>query len=197
METFDDKLRRVLNEPIEVVDYDPAWPGVFAAEVARLSRFFPPGVILAVEHIGSTAVPGLAAKPIVDILVVVEDPQLVVERVAPAMEVAGYDFFLRPAFGDSGPRYPWFIGRDESGRRVSHIHIARAGDDSWSDRMLFRDRLRTHPDVARAYGELKRELAARFPGDREAYTLAKTAFIVREVAAARAEEEARRREEGV
>jgi GrpB-like predicted nucleotidyltransferase (UPF0157 family) len=180
-----------------VVDYDPAWPGIFAAEVARLSRFFPTGASRAVEHVGSTAVPGLAGKPIVDILVVVEDPQLVAERVAPAMEAAGYDFFLRPAFGDSGPRYPWFIGRDEAGRRVSHIHVARAGDASWSDRILFRDRLRRHPDVARAYGELKRELAARYPGEREAYTLAKTEFIVRELAAAKDEGADRCHGEGV
>jgi GrpB-like predicted nucleotidyltransferase (UPF0157 family) len=187
MERFEDKLSRVLAERIEVVDYDSAWPALFDAESARLFPYFPSDSIRRVEHIGSTAVPGLAAKPIVDILVGVDDFDFVVEQVAPAMERAGYDYFFRPDFGDDGPRYPWFIGRDTSGIRVSHIHVALVEDASQWDRVVFRDHLRQHPDAVRQYAALKRDLATRFPDDREAYTLAKTGFIAQTMACARAE----------
>ena len=186
METFEDKLRRVLSEPIALADYDPAWPSTFEAEAERFVTFFRTGYIRGVEHVGSTAVPGLAAKPIVDILAFVDDFRLV-ERTVPALEAAGYDYFFRPAFGDDGPQYPWLIARDSAGCRVAHIHVALVADDSQSERVLFRDRLRSHPEVARSYAALKRDLAARFGNDREAYTSAKTAFITRETALARAE----------
>ena len=78
-----------------MVDYDPVWPKLFQAEAARLSRDFPQGCIRRIEHIGITAVPGLAAKPIVDILLGVDDFGPVVANVAPAMEEAGYDYLLR------------------------------------------------------------------------------------------------------
>ncbi|MCB0882907.1 MAG: GrpB family protein [Thermoleophilia bacterium] len=171
-----EKLARVLAEEVAVVDYDPGWPGRFAREVERLRGFFPVGMIRRVEHFGSTAVPGLAAKPIVDILVAVDDLERVRAEVAPALEAAGYDFFWRPAFGDDGPRYPWFIARDAEGRRTAHIHVVRPGDEHWG-RLRFRDHLRAHPDVAARYGALKRRLAADLGHDRVAYTAAKAAFV--------------------
>lgn len=186
MESFEEKLARVLAERIEVVDYDPAWPALFETESARLAAYFPPGSIRRIEHVGSTAVPGLAAKPIIDILVGVDDFDFVVDSVAPAMERAGYDYFLRPELGDDGSRYPWFIGRDASGARVSHIHVALIDDAPLWDRVIFRDHLRSHGDAALEYAKLKHELAARFSGDREAYTRAKTEFIAGATARARA-----------
>jgi GrpB-like predicted nucleotidyltransferase (UPF0157 family) len=179
-ESFEDKLRRVLAERIEIVDYDPAWPEVFAAEATRLRRFYPPGCIKRLEHIGSTAVPGLAAKPVVDILVGVDDIEFVRDEVAPRMEAAGYDYFWRPTSGDDvGPFYPWFIGRDAAGRRVSHIHVAPLDGSGQWERVAFRDHLRAHPAVAAEYEALKRGLASRHGDDREAYTEAKTEFILR------------------
>jgi GrpB-like predicted nucleotidyltransferase (UPF0157 family) len=130
-------------------------------------------------------VPGLAAKPIVDILVGVDDLERVDMDTAPAMEAAGYDYFWRPVVGDSGPAYPWFIGRDRAGRRISHIHVVRVDDDEQWDRVLFRDHLRTHPQAARDYAALKRELAARCGHDREAYTIGKSSFIRRALDTAR------------
>ncbi len=177
MESFEDKLARVLGERVEVVDYDPAWPALYDAESEKLGAYFPPDSIRRIEHIGSTAVPGLAAKPIIDILVGVDEFDFVVDSVAPAMERAGYDYFFRPGLGDDEPCYPWFIGRDASGARVSHIHIALIDDASQWDRVVFRDYLRDHQDVAHEHARLKHDLAALFSDDREAYTLAKTAFI--------------------
>ncbi len=187
MESFEDKMSRVLAERIEVVDYDPTWPTLFETESARLAAYFPLGSIRRIEHVGSTAVPGLAAKPIIDILVGVDDFGFVVDSVAPAMEQAGYDYFFRPELGDDGPRYPWFIGRNAAGARVSHIHVALIHDVPQWDRVVFRDYLRHHADAALEYVKLKRDLAARYADDREAYTLAKTAFVTDAVAHAHAE----------
>lgn len=179
-EPLEDKLRRVLAEPINVVDYDPAWPEVFAAEAARHVRYFPPGAIRRLEHIGSTAVPGLAAKPVIDILVGVDDLALVRDEVAPRMEADGYDCFWRPTSGDDvGPFYPWFIGRDVSGSRISHIHVVTMDNAEQWDRVAFRDFLRRHPETAEEYARLKRDLAGRFATDRARYTEEKTEFIRR------------------
>jgi GrpB-like predicted nucleotidyltransferase (UPF0157 family) len=178
MESFENKLARVLGERIEIVDYDASWPDVFESELARLRPFFGPCPIVRVEHVGSTAVPGLAAKPIVDILVGVDDIHCVDRYVAPRMESAGYDYFWRPAIGDVGPSYPWFIGRDRAARRVSHIHVASIEDAAQWDRVVFRDYLRSHPGAAREYASLKHELASRYAADRATYTRAKSAFIL-------------------
>jgi GrpB-like predicted nucleotidyltransferase (UPF0157 family)/ribosomal protein S18 acetylase RimI-like enzyme len=188
METIEEKLQRVLTEPIAIVDYDPAWPALFATETARLRRYFPPGVIRRLEHIGSTAVPGMAAKPIVDILIGVDDVRFVHETVAAVMEAAGYDYFWRPSSGnDVGPFYPWFIGRDAAGQRVSHIHVVGMDNAEQWDRVLFRDYLRRHPQTADDYALLKRELARRLGADRERYTQEKSAFILRVTELARQE----------
>ncbi len=187
MESFEDKLARVLAERIELVDCDPSWSSLYESEVARLEAFFPSGSIRRIEHVGSTAVPGLVAKLIIDILLGVDEFGFVEDDVAPRMEAAGYDYFLRPAFGDDGPRYPWFIGRDQLGRRISHVHVALLDDEPQWNRVLFRDRLRSQPNVAGEYAALKHALAAQYPYDREAYTLAKTAFITRETAIAKRE----------
>ena len=187
MESFEEKMDRVLSEPIELVDYNPTWPSVYVSESKRLFHFFPAGVIRYIEHVGSTAVPGLAAKPIVDIFVGVDNYGIVTDLIAPAMEAAGYDYFFRPELGDDGPRYPWFIGRDRTGRRVSHIHIALTSDSSPWDRLVFRDYLRAHADMADQHARLKHDLSTRYRHDREAYTLAKTAFITQVVDMARSE----------
>jgi GrpB-like predicted nucleotidyltransferase (UPF0157 family) len=150
----------------------------------RLRQIFD-GLLIDIQHFGSTSIPGMPSKPIIDILVGVDDFGFVVDAVAPAMERAGYDYFFRPELGDDGPRYPWFIGRDASGARISHIHVALVGDASQWDRVVFRDYLRRHGDAALEYAKLKRELVARYADDREAYTRAKTEFITDALARAR------------
>lgn len=179
MSDLADRVARVTAETFEIVDYDPAWPRHFEQEKARLLDTFPVGSIRRIEHIGSTAVPGLAAKPVVDVLVGVDDLALVREVVAPSLEARGYDYFWRPTFGDSeGPFYAWFIRRDATGRRTHHIHVVEMiGFEQHWDRVLFRDYLVAHDDVAQAYGRLKRELVAEFGADRVRYTDAKSAFI--------------------
>ncbi len=179
MEPLDERIRRVTKEAVEIAPYDPAWPDAFLREKQHLLACLPSELILRVEHFGSTAVPGLAAKPIVDMLVEVSDLEVTRERIAPVLEAQGYDYFWRPTFGDDGPPfYAWFIKRDPATQiRTHHIHMVDASFTRHWDTLLFRDYLVEHPEVAKQYEELKRRVAAEHPADRVAYTHAKTAFI--------------------
>jgi GrpB-like predicted nucleotidyltransferase (UPF0157 family) len=134
-----------------------------------------------VEHFGSTAVPGLAAKPIVDILVEVTNLETTRVQVVPVLEAKGYEYFWRPTHGDDGPPfYAWFIKRDpQSGARTHHIHMVEGTFAEHWDRLLFRDYLIEHPEVTGEYEALKNRLAFDSPRDRVAYTRGKGEFIVR------------------
>src|SRR6516225_6653600 len=110
METLEQRIRRAVQEEIAITPYDPRWPGLFSQEKDHLLSCLPRDLIRRIEHFGSTAVPGLAAKPVVDMLVEVTDLQATRERVAPVLESQGYDYFWRPSWGDDGPPfYAWFI----------------------------------------------------------------------------------------
>ena len=181
-------VERALQERVEIVPYDPAWPALFAAEAAHLRALVPAWLIGRIEHFGSTAVPGLAAKPIVDMLLEVRSMEHVVQHIAPILKREGYEFFWRDRErGLPGIAYAWFIKRDATGRRTHHIHCLEAGSSEW-ERLLFRDHLRAHPEVARAYGVLKQRIAAEHPDDRVAYANAKTDFVAEAMRAARAEQ---------
>src|SRR5262245_30582320 len=106
-------IQRLVHEEVSIVPYDPAWPEAFAAEKAHLLASLPGDVIRRVEHFGSTAVRGLAAKPIVDILVEVTSLEVTRARIVPILESQGYEYLWRPTHGDDGPPfYAWFIKRD-------------------------------------------------------------------------------------
>jgi GrpB-like predicted nucleotidyltransferase (UPF0157 family) len=181
MESPDQRMARVLREEIAVVPYDPAWPEAFHREKAHLLAWLPAELIRRIEHFGSTAVPGLAAKPIVDMLVEVADLQATRARIAPILESQGYDYFWRPTHGDDGPPfYAWFIKRKAgAGARTHHIHMVERSFTGHWDRLLFRDYLIDHPAVTREYEVLKLRLASASPFDRVAYTRGKTEFIER------------------
>ena len=137
----------------------------------------PPDLVNRIEHFGSTAVPGLSAKPIVDMLVEVTSLDETKQRIAPILEAQAYDYFWRPSSGeDTPPFYAWFIKRDKNGSRTHHIHMVEADFEHW-DRLLFRDYLIEHPEAAAAYSELKEKLSKAHPNDRVGYTEAKTDFI--------------------
>lgn len=180
-ETQAARVARVLGDPIEIVDYDPAWPEAFAREKAHLLGCLPGGLIGRVEHFGSTAVPGLAAKPIVDLLVEVADLGAARERIAPVLEAEGYDYFWRPTRGDDVPPfYAFFIKRDAAtGQRTHHVHMIENTPtfaEHWAQ-LKFRDCLIADRAVAGEYERLKRRLAVEHPNDRIAYTEGKGAFI--------------------
>lgn len=177
METHEEKMARVVNEDVAVVPYDPRWSDMFEQERRHLLSCLPPDLVRRIEHFGSTAVPGLAAKPIVDILVEVESLDETKKRIAPILEAQGYDYFWRPSWGnDTPPFYAWFIKRDRNGNRTHHIHMVESDFEHW-DRLLFRDYLIEHPDVAMEYGNLKIRLSGTHHNDRVAYTQAKSDFV--------------------
>lgn len=179
METPEDKLARVMAEEVAVIPYDPSWPVLFEQERQHLLSCLPADLIGRIEHFGSTAVPGLPAKPIVDMLVEVTSLDAARECMAPILEAQGYDYFWRPTWGDeTPPYYAWFIKRDENGKRTHHIHMVESQFEHW-ERLLFRDYLIAHPDVAQAYGNLKIRLSTQHCTDRVAYTQAKGEFVKR------------------
>ena len=151
---------------IEVVEYDETWPVRAAAALADL---IPLGLFDAVEHIGSTSVPGLAAKPVIDLMAASAS----LDRVAAAQDALaglGYRFF------DTGMPGRLFYYRDENGQRAYQLHVVPLeGWDTRNERLL-RDHLRAYPDDARRYAELKQRLAAEHADGTE-YTKAKTELI--------------------
>jgi GrpB-like predicted nucleotidyltransferase (UPF0157 family) len=177
----DERIRRLVQEDVALVPYDPGWPGSFAREKEHLTACLPPDLLRRIEHFGSTAVPGLSAKPVIDMLVEVVDLEATRARIVPILEAQGYEYVWRPTRGDDGPPfYAWFIKRDrETGARTHHIHMVERGFTEHWDRLLFRDYLIEHPAAARAYQELKELLATNHPRDRVAYTEGKSEFIDR------------------
>ena len=185
METLEERIKRVLQEDVQIVPYNPAWPRMFEEEKAQLRDSLPAELIKRIEHFGSTAIPGLSAKPIVDILVEVTSLEETKIRIVPVLEAQGYDYFWRPTHGDDGPPfYAWFIKRDSAGSRSHHIHMVESDFEQW-DRLLFRDYLIERPDIAKEYEVLKFTLARDYSRDREAYTNGKTEFVVRVTQAAK------------
>jgi GrpB-like predicted nucleotidyltransferase (UPF0157 family) len=157
------------DAPVEIVDYDPAWPALFEAECERLAPLLEGANI---HHFGSTAVPGLAAKPVIDMIALVTDLDA---PIAALVENAGYQY--PPAF-NATLTHRRFLCYPSASLRTHHLHLV--DDREQLDlRLRFRDRLRLDPELAQEYAALKRSLAARHRDDREAYTEAKAAFVKR------------------
>lgn len=162
------------DDAVVIVDYDPTWPQLFEQERARLAPALA-AFARAIEHAGSTAVPGLCAKPIVDLFVTVE-------RLEPpyryASVLAAFDYVLR--VDPANTERHAFGKRDALGKRTIpgyNLHIVQhEGVEHWRH-LAFRDYLRTHPDAARDYGDLKRRLAVVYGTNRDEYTNAKSAFV--------------------
>ncbi|HEY3897878.1 MAG TPA: GrpB family protein [Chthoniobacter sp.] len=175
---FQEKVARVMRDHVEIAPYNPRWPELFRQERDYLRWLVPCELLGRIEHFGSTAVPGLAAKPIVDMLVEIYDLDAARESFIPFLEADGYDYFWRPTIspGDGWPWYAWLIKRNANGERTYHLHLIEPDFPHWG-RLIFRDYLIAHPDVARDYEQLKIQLAAAHPNDREAYTIGKSDFI--------------------
>ncbi len=155
-----------------VVPYDSDWPRQFEWERALLAQVFS-GTRVAIEHVGSTAVPGLAAKPIIDIMAGVSALSEVESRI-PVLESRGYEYV--PEYESQLPERRYFR-KPPTGPRTHHLHAVTRDSSFWRSHLLFRDYLRAHPDAAAAYLELKAHLASRHGTDRVAYTEGKSAFV--------------------
>jgi len=173
---LEEKIKRVTAEVVEVVEYDPGWVTLFEREKEHLYQDLPRNLIIRIEHFGSTAVPGLAAKPIVDMLIEITDVQRGKIIIPEILEAQGYDCFWRPVWNKNVPPfYTWCIKRDDSGKRTHHLHFVEAGFKDES--LRFRDILRKNPAVADDYGKLKLDLSNEHHSNRIDYTEAKGDFI--------------------
>jgi GrpB-like predicted nucleotidyltransferase (UPF0157 family) len=159
-----------LDPAVRIVEYDPAWPEMAAAEISRIADAVREAVVR-IDHVGSTAVPGLAAKPIVDLQLSVADVDVRSLYVEP-LEGLGYLFAPDPA----SPDFHLF-GLPAARPRTHHLHVCAAGSEHERRHLAVRDCLRAHPAEADAYAQLKRELVARALGDRLAYIEGKNAYV--------------------
>lgn len=168
----DNSLVRAISEEIHLEPHDSRWAGQFVLERNRLLGLLP-GHFAAIEHIGSTAVPRLAAKPIIDLIAGVPNMGEADALLDPLCS-RGYE--TSADFNATLPHRRWLM-RHASGRRTHHLHLVVFGSDLWVGWLKFRDILRADPEIAAHYGNLKHELAAQHRHDREAYARAKSAFI--------------------
>jgi GrpB-like predicted nucleotidyltransferase (UPF0157 family) len=160
-----------MSRNIEVVPHNPNWAAMFQAEADQLAPIFG-SEALAIEHIGSSAIPGIKAKPIIDILIAVKD----IERVDDfneQMSALGYEPYGE--FGIPGRRY--FSTGHTDADRPRHVHVFQSDNPEVARHIDFRDYMRAHPDNAQIYSRLKESLAQKFPNDRERYTDGKSDFI--------------------
>jgi GrpB-like predicted nucleotidyltransferase (UPF0157 family) len=175
-------VERYGGGPIEVHDYDPRWPVLFDEERKRLRRVFGPA--LPIEHIGSTSVPGLAAKPIIDILAGVPSLPKAKSIYIEALLALGYTYI--PEYETWLPA-ELFFRKGIPGPWTHHLHVMEPSNPRWQDFLLFRDYLRLHPETASAYGSLKKSLALAFGDDIEGFRNAKHEFVTSVTAKARSE----------
>jgi GrpB-like predicted nucleotidyltransferase (UPF0157 family) len=158
------------DEPVRISPNDPRWPERFERERLALEEAIGAWAVGGIHHVGSTAVPGLAAKPVIDILVGIESLEEGRACFEPLVEL---EYLYAPY---RSAEMHWFC-KPHPSRRTHHLHLVPAGSRRFEEELTFRDRLRSDSGMARDYAELKQELARRFPTDREAYTDAKAEFI--------------------
>lgn len=155
---------------VELVPYDDAWKRAFEAEADRLRSALGDRIV-ALDHVGSTAVEGLAAKPIIDILLVVDDlddEQRWIDR------LEAHDYAFRP---DDPVPDRLFFAKGPEDDRTHYLSVTERESDTHVEQLLFRDYLRANPEAAAEYEQLKRDLAQRFPDDRSSYTERKSRFV--------------------
>jgi GrpB-like predicted nucleotidyltransferase (UPF0157 family) len=155
---------------IELIPYDPAWADIFARELELLGPLLAQWLVGDIEHIGSTAVRGLVAKPVIDIMAPVGSLEGSRDAI-PAVAAAGYVYYPYKA-----EERHWFC-KPSPVLRTHHLHIVPRNSALWRDNLVFRNALRRDSQLAADYGQLKLELARQFQHDREAYTQAKSSFV--------------------
>lgn len=158
------------RDEVELVHYDRTWPAQAAEFAAWLRGELGPDVARRIEHYGSTAIPGMPAKPVLDFLVEVPSFELARERVLPRLNGDCWEYWWY------AEHMVFFRRNGIMGERTAHVHLAPAGHPVWRGR-AFRDHLRSHPAAAARYAALKRRLATEYRTDREAYTQGKAAFV--------------------
>jgi GrpB-like predicted nucleotidyltransferase (UPF0157 family) len=161
-------------EKIIIKEYDPRWQTFFEAERDELMEAI--GHYVAdIQHVGSTAVAGLAAKPVIDIMIGL---RRLLDAQDCIMPVEAMEYEYVPEFENEFPERRYFR-KSKNGHRTHQIHLVEINSDFWKRTLFFRDHLRANPQTANDYAILKKELASKFENDRDGYTNAKTDFIER------------------
>ena len=170
-------------DEIEIVDYNPNWANMFEREAEAIRGVVKKDLIVEIQHIGSTAVPGLAAKPVIDIMIGLRD-LLDGKKIIQPLKELGYVYWA----DNPDDKKMFFVkGMPPYGeKRTHHVHVVEINGEFWQ-RRLFRDYLRINPQEASRYEKLKRELAVRFRDDREAYTEGKSDYVAEVMEKARRE----------
>ena len=163
-----------MKNKITITDYQPHWPELYQKELVLLKTIIG-NHTLDIQHIGSTSVPQLAAKPIIDIMIGVKSLDIADLYCVPAMVKAGYEYVSK--YEATIPHRRYFRKSSPEGIRTHHLHMVEMNSDWWNRHILFRDHLRNHPEDRDAYGELKKELSLKLYEDKHDYTEAKTGFI--------------------
>lgn len=160
-----------MGKTVKVEDYNPDWVGEFQQEKARITEVLKNYSPLCVEHIGSTSVKGLGAKPILDIMAGVRHLDEADTFIEPLKSI-GYEFVQHQEFPERR-----FFRKGQWRAGTHHLHIYRFGSEQWKNQLSFRDFLRSHPDVRKQYQQLKRSLSQKHRADIVGYTEAKAPFI--------------------
>lgn len=166
------------TDPVVIVDYDQSWALQAAQERQRLLNLLGPWLVDDIHHVGSTAIPGMPAKPIIDLMAGVWSLD---DALAMAQVLAPHDWHFVPPELNARPWRRLFI-KVAAGHRVAHLHLLDPGTRRWAEQLRFRDRLRARPALAAEYAGLKRRLAQEHAHDREAYSEGQAAFVRRVLA---------------
>ena len=163
-------------ERVHLSAYDSRWPGRAAEYANELRPVLAPWLLGAIEHVGSTSVPGLAAKPVIDLMAQLTDLDVVVDQVSGALGELGWRY-VPPEFD----RRPWrrFLAKvsPDGQHRLAHLHLMAPGAARWDQQLRFRDALRADPALRDRYAEVKSQLARAHADDRERYTDEKASFV--------------------
>ena len=163
------------KDHINIVLNNPNWPTLAKTEIERIKSLAPQGLILDMQHVGSTAIPHISAKPIIDIQIAVNSLDVAKIVAVPLLQRLGYEYWAenpdqtRMFFAKGMPPY--------GDKRTHYVHIVESDSPHWRDKIAFRDYLRTHPETAKEYELLKNELAQKHKYDREKYTDEKGVFV--------------------
>ncbi|MGG0657648.1 GrpB family protein [Rummeliibacillus pycnus] len=158
------------NLTVNLKDYNPNWVKQFELEKVKITNAIG-DQILGIEHIGSTSIKGLKAKPIIDIMVCVDDLKNV-DALVHLLDNIGYEYVPKPEFKDRR-----FFRKGLWGQGTCHLHLCEYNSSEWIEKLLFRDYLRHNPDIAEHYALVKLELASQYKFDRPTYTKKKEPFI--------------------
>ncbi len=173
------------NDAIDLVPYNPHWPELARQEIQNVRVALPAYHVLDIQHVGSTAIPGLLAKPIIDIQVAVDSLAMIKQQAVDQLKILDYVYWDE----NPDPTRLFFVkGMPPYGeKREAHVHIVEATSAHWQNKLYFRDYLLAHPEARDAYAQLKHRLAQQYPYDREQYTQSKTLFVEEVLSQARLE----------